>query len=245
MRRLLDALFLLMFGVTALVLFIPDFIIWLFTFWWDRRLVVMHRYSGFWAHFCMSLSPCWRASVEGRQNIDKEKVYVMVCNHQSLLDIVALYEIKTHFKWVAKKELAKVPVVGWNLYLNRYMLIDRTSFSGSKKMLIDGLKNLKMGNSLMIFPEGTRTKTGRVGRFKDGAFTLATNAQLPILPIVVDGTRNVFKDGLINYSQTFKLKVLPEIPYSQYKDLPVAELAKQVGSIIEAEHRKMAPELYM
>lgn len=243
-RKILDALFLLIFGISALTLFVFDFLVWLFTFWWDKRLVLLHRYSGLWAKLCLSLNPGWRVVVQGREYADKKKEYVIVCNHQSLLDIVVFYSTKLHFKWVAKKELAKVPVVGWNLYLNKYMLIDRTSFAGSKKMLVDGMKNLEMGNSLAIFPEGTRSSDGRVGRFKDGAFTLAKNAKVPILPVVVNGTRNVFNGKLINYRQTFIVKILPEIPYDDFKDLTVVEIAKKVNQIIAAEHQKIAPELY-
>lgn len=238
-------IFWLLFAASALVLFVGDFLVWLFTFWWDKRLVLLHRYSIFWAHFCLALSPAWRLDVAGRQNADKNKVYVIVCNHQSLFDILVLYSIRLHFKWVAKKELAKVPVIGWNLYLNKYMLIDRKSFSGSKKMQVDGMKNLKMGNSLLIFSEGTRSPDGKVKRFKDGAFVLAKNAQVSILPVVIDGTRNVFYNTwMVNFSQTFKVRILPEIPYSAFKDMPVAELSSMVNVIIEEEHKKLAPELY-
>lgn len=244
-RKLFDLIFLTIFGLSALALFVPDFVIWLLTFWWDKRLVLLHKYSTFWGHFCRSFSPFWRVTVEGRENADKNKVYVIVCNHQSLLDIAVLYSVHLHFKWVAKKELAKVPVIGWNLYLNRYMLIDRKSFSGSKKMLIDGMKNLKMGNSLMIFPEGTRSETGKIGRFKDGAFSLALNAKVPILPVVVEGTRNVFASKLIKYRQEFKVKILPEIPYESYKNLSTIEIARRVNEVVVAEHRKIAPSYYV
>ncbi|MBQ9470530.1 MAG: 1-acyl-sn-glycerol-3-phosphate acyltransferase, partial [Bacteroidales bacterium] len=224
--------------------FVGDVLMWLFTSWWDRRLVWLHRYSAFWAASIVALNPFWRTVVEGRQQADPNKTYVMLCNHQSLFDIVVLYAIRLHFKWVAKKELARVPFVGWNLYLNRYMLIDRGSFGGSKRMLLDGLAHLRMGSSLMVFPEGTRSATGRMGRFKDGAFNLAQQAQVALLPVVLDGTRNVFRGGHINYRQTFRIRVLPEVPYSAIAGRPVAEVAQELHALMLAEHKKLAPELY-
>lgn len=243
-RKFFDTLFLAFFGLTAFVIFIPFTLLWLCTFWWDRRRVALHRYTAYWAHFNLALSPFWRCQVQGREHADKHRVYVMVCNHQSLLDIEVLYTIHRHFKWVAKRELGRIPVLGWTLHLNRYMLIDRSSFSGSKKMLTDGLKNLAMGNSLMVFPEGTRTRTGAVNRFKDGAFSLARMAKVPILPVVLEGTRKVFVDGKVNYRQTFQVKILPEIPYEQYCEFTTAQIAARVQQIIQNEHRKLAPECY-
>lgn len=244
LRRLLDLPFLLLVGLNVVVLFVGDVLMWLLTFWWDRRRVWLHRYSTFWAASIVALNPLWRTVVEGRSNADPNKTYVMVCNHQGLFDIVVLYAIRLHFKWVAKKELARVPFVGWNLYLNRYMLIDRGSVGGSKRMMAEGLAHLRMGSSLMIFPEGTRSATGRMGRFKDGAFNLAQHAEVALLPVVLDGTRNVFRGGHLNYRQTFRIRVLPEVPYSAIAGRPVAEVAQELQALMLDEHKRMVPELY-
>ena len=115
--------------------------------------------------FYIWINPGWRIKVSGLEKIDKSKSYVIVCNHQSAFDIVLLYRLFTHFKWVAKKELAKVPVIGWNLILNNSILIDRASAVSTKKMISQGLKHLKGGSSVLIFPEGTRTKDGQVKRY--------------------------------------------------------------------------------
>ena len=167
---LIVSIFLWLFvAITAFLLFLIDFVVWLLTFWWDRRLKLLHKYSSVWAMFYIWINPGWRIKVSGLEKIDKSKSYVIVCNHQSAFDIVLLYRLFTHFKWVAKKELAKVPVIGWNLILNNSILIDRASAVSTKK-ISQGLKHLKGGSSVLIFPEGTRTKDGQVKRFKEGHF---------------------------------------------------------------------------
>ncbi|HPI44772.1 MAG TPA: 1-acylglycerol-3-phosphate O-acyltransferase, partial [Tenuifilaceae bacterium] len=220
-------------GVLAFILFFGDFTVWLLTFWWDKRLFWLHRYSIFWAMFHVHLNPFWRIKFESKENIVKDKVYVIVSNHQSAFDIALLYRINIHFKWVAKRELVRVPVIGWNLLLNKYILIDRKNAFSSKKLLHEGGKNLKMGSSVLIFPEGTRTPDGRVKRFKEGAFLLAKQAQVSILPLVIEGSKDVLpKPGVISLIQTFTIRVLPEIPYESFKDTDVAELTKDVNKLI-------------
>ncbi|HOZ14809.1 MAG TPA: 1-acylglycerol-3-phosphate O-acyltransferase [Tenuifilaceae bacterium] len=232
-------------GVLAFILFFGDFTVWLLTFWWDKRLFWLHRYSIFWAMFHVHLNPFWRIKFESKENIVKDKVYVIVSNHQSAFDIALLYRINIHFKWVAKRELVRVPVIGWNLLLNKYILIDRKNAFSSKKLLHEGGKNLKMGSSVLIFPEGTRTPDGRVKRFKEGAFLLAKQAQVSILPLVIEGSKDVLpKPGVISLIQTFTIRVLPEIPYESFKDTDVAELTKDVNKLIRDTHSQMEPKWY-
>ena len=240
-----SALVWIVMGVLAFTLFWGDFAVWLLTFWWDKRLFWLHRYSIFWAMFHIHLNPFWRIKFEGKENINKDKVYVIVSNHQSAFDIALLYRINTHFKWVAKRELIRVPVIGWNLLLNKYILIDRKNAFSSKKLLHEGGENLQMGSSVLIFPEGTRTPDGRVRRFKEGAFLLAKQAQVSILPLVIEGSKDVLpKPGVISLIQTFTIRVLPEIPYESFKDTDVAELTKDVNKLIQDTHATLEPKWY-
>jgi 1-acyl-sn-glycerol-3-phosphate acyltransferase len=195
--------------------------------------------------FQVHINPFWRIRFEGKENLDKKKVYIIVSNHQSAFDIALLYRINTHFKWVSKRELVKVPVIGWNLLLNKYILIDRKNAFSSKKLLQEGCKNLKMGSSVLIFPEGTRTPDGKVRRFKEGAFLLAQQAKVSILPLVIEGSKDVLpKPGIINVVQKFTIRVLPEIPYDSFKDMDAAELTKDVNKLILDTHSAMAPKWY-
>ena len=91
----------------------------------DRRLVLLHRFTCFWASLYTWLNPAWRVRIEGREKIRPRTAYVMVANHQSLLDILVLFRLFTHFKWVSKIENFRVPCVGWNMSLNRYIKLRR------------------------------------------------------------------------------------------------------------------------
>jgi len=233
-------------AITAFLLFLVDFAVWLLTFWWDRRLKLLHKYLSVSAMFYIWINPGWRIKVSGLEKIDKCKAYVIVCNHQSAFDILLLYKLFTHFKWVAKKELAKVPVIGWNLILNNSILIDRASAVSTKKMIAQGLKHLGMGSSVLIFPEGTRTKDGQVKRFKEGAFLLAKQANAPILPVVIEGSKDIFpKPGIIKLCQNLTLKVLNPIDAKEVQSTSVPDMTKHLNQIIMEEHKTLAPEKYI
>lgn len=244
-KYIISTLLWIFVAITAILFFIVDLVVWLFTFWWDKKLRFVHLYSTYWAMFYIRINPGWQVRMEGLEKIDKETAYVIVTNHQSAFDIILLYGLYTHFKWVAKKELAKVPVIGWNLILNRCILLDRASQASAKKMIANGLRNLKMGNSLLIFPEGTRSKDGQVKRFKEGAFLLAQQAKVPILPVVIEGSKDIFPSpAVINLRQKLQIKVLDPIPVDQVLSTSLADLTNQINSLIAEEHRKMAPNKY-
>jgi len=236
----------ILFLISCIVFFVGDLLVWLLTFWWDKRLYILHRYSIVWALFYVWINPFWKIEFEGKNNVQKRNTYIIVSNHQSAFDIVLLHRINMHFKWVAKRELFRVPFVGWNLWLNRHIVIDRASIKGAKKMILEAQKQLLMGSSVLIFPEGTRSRDGAIKRFKDGAFALAKKTNLPILPIVINGSKEVFlKNGyVLKGSQKFTVKILPEIDSKFYENKSVAELGKEVFDIMSSEHKKIAPEYY-
>ena len=158
----------------------------------------------------------------------------MVCNHQSMLDIVVLYRLFTHFKWVSKKELFKVPIAGWNMTLNRYVAVDRGNKVSHLKMLRECEANLRNGNSVMIFPEGTRSENGEIRIFKEGAFKIALMAKVPILPIVLNGTSDLLpKHGFVfKIRSTIKVKILDPIPYDSFKDSSAKELSEKLKDLM-------------
>lgn len=237
----------LFIGVTSFAFFIVDALVWLLTFWWDRRLWLLQRYSIIWALFYLWVNPFWKINFSGKENIRKGQPYIIVSNHQSAMDIVLLYRLWMHFKWVAKREIFRIPVIGWNLWLNKHIAINRTSVKGALKMMKEAEKNLKMRTSVLIFPEGTRSTDGAIKRFRDGAFVLALKTGYPILPVVLNGTREVIqKDSiLLKGRQVLSLKILPEINSEFYADKTVNELASYVQELITNEHKKIAPEYYV
>jgi 1-acyl-sn-glycerol-3-phosphate acyltransferase len=232
--------------ISCFPLFIIDFVIWLFTFWWDKRTWILHRFSIFWALIYVWLNPLWKINIKGRENISKKKTYVIISNHQSALDIVVLYRLFTHFKWIAKRELFKVPFVGWNLMLNRHVPIDRNSSQSALIMMQKAVDHINQKSSILIFPEGTRSNDGSIKRFKDGAFIIAKKANVAIIPIVLNGTLETLpKSGMIGGRQTFTIHVLPEIPYDSFKDKSPTDIAKEMQQLMIDEHKKIAPKYYV
>jgi 1-acyl-sn-glycerol-3-phosphate acyltransferase len=236
----------LLVAITSALFFIADIIVWLLTFWWDKRLWHLHRVSIIWALFYIWANPFWRIDFKGKENIRKGQTYIIVSNHQSAFDIALLYRLWMHFKWVAKREIFRVPFIGWNLWLNNHIAIDRTSVRGARKMITMAQDHLKMGSSVLIFPEGTRSSDGAIKRFKDGAFVLAKKTGYPILPVVIDGSADVLPRNsfTLKGSQLFKMRILPEITPESFEDKDVSELIRDVQDLMIREHMKLAPQYY-
>ena len=120
-------------------------------------------------------------------------------NHQSQVDILVLFTLFRHFKWVAKSEAFQIPFIGWNMSLNRYIKLRRGDSGSAAAMLRVCRDNLSAGSSVAIFPEGTRSRDGRLRPFKHGAFSLAVDAGVPVVPIVVDGERMLVPRRLVQH----------------------------------------------
>ncbi len=183
---------------TMPVLFVGALAVFLSTAAFDRRLVVLHLYSCAWATFYVVMNPLWRLRVEGRERLPWRGPAVLVANHLSMLDILVVYGLFRPFKWVAKAELFRVPVVGWNMALNDYVRVWRGDPESVRKMMDHCRRHLARGTPVLVFPEGTRSRTGRLQAFKDGAFRLALDAGCPVIPIAITGTaEGLPKSGLM------------------------------------------------
>src|ERR1043166_6604367 len=151
LRRLGSTVFWLFIVVSSLLLFPIAVLIWAVTVLVDRRLVLLHRFTCFWASLYTWLNPVWRVHIEGREKIRTGTAYVMVANHQSLLDILVLFRLFVHFKWVSKIENFRVPCIGWNMSLNRYIKLRRGDKSSAQAMMRECEQALAEGNSIMMF----------------------------------------------------------------------------------------------
>jgi len=236
-RRLLSLLFWGFIALSSIVMFVGALVVWAVTVPFDRRLVALHRYTCFWAALYTWLNPAWRVRVEGREKIRPDRAYVMVANHQSLLDILVLFRLFAHFKWVAKIELFKIPCIGWNMRLNRYIALRRGDRASVARMMADCERALAEGSSVMIFPEGTRSRDGLLQRFKPGAFTLAQRARVPLLPIVVEGTSRALpaRGFVLQGRHEIGIRVLDEIPFERFAAMPVEALTTTVRERFAAE----------
>ena len=130
--------------------------------------------------------------VDGLENIDKGQSYIIAPNHQSYWDAFLVYGfIGIKFKWMMKKELGRIPFVGWACYMAGCIFIDRSSRESGMNSIRKAESKLKNGMSVVIFPEGTRTPDGQMGKFKRGAFLISEELGLPILPVTIDGNYDV------------------------------------------------------
>lgn len=171
------------------------------------RLVASHRWAGYWAPMIWSRLTCWlflmRVRVVGRDRIKKAQSYVFVANHQGAFDIWAVYGFLGHrFKWMMKKSLEKLPFVGFACRMAGHIFVDDSSIAGIKQTITDAEKMLREGMSVVIFPEGTRTFTGEVGAFKRGAFMLASEFKLPVVPLTIQGSFRALPRTTLNMRPT-------------------------------------------
>lgn len=154
------------------------------------------RWWGYYPAHCWSRLFCVmtlvKVTVKGRENIDKETSYVFVANHQGAYDIFAIYGYLNHnFKWMMKKSLEKIPLVGYSCVKAGHIMVDRSSPAAIKHTMETAEKRLKGGMSLVVFPEGSRSHTGKMRPFKRGAFKLASEFGLPLVPVTIDGSFDV------------------------------------------------------
>jgi 1-acyl-sn-glycerol-3-phosphate acyltransferase len=145
----------------------------------------------FWARLT-AYAAFMRMKVIGRDNIDPSQSYVIVVNHQSAMDIIALYGwLGIDFRWVMKQEIRKVPFLGYACYRVGHVYIDRKNQAAAIQSLEAAKERIHSGTSVLFFPEGTRTESSALKPFKKGAFKMALDLGLPILPITLSGTDHV------------------------------------------------------
>jgi 1-acyl-sn-glycerol-3-phosphate acyltransferase len=155
----------------------------------------MHRIARFWGRSILTVSRI-RVSVKGLSNIDHSVPYIYMPNHQSNFDIpVLLGHLAVQFRWLAKVELFKIPIFGRAMRKAGYISIDRNNRESAFKSLKMAANKIKSGVSVLIFPEGTRSRDGQIRAFKKGGFVLAIDSGVPIVPIVITGTRKIMTKG--------------------------------------------------
>jgi 1-acyl-sn-glycerol-3-phosphate acyltransferase len=210
----------------------------------------------FWGYYpgrYWSRLTCWLAlcpvKVEGRENIDPNTSYIFVANHQGAFDIFLIYGFLGHnFKWMLRKGIQKIPFIGPACTSAGHIWVDERGSSGMMSTFRQALKTLKGGMSLVIFPEGTRTKTGHLNRFKKGAYQLAGMMKLPMVPLTIEGPYQILQKGSITiHPHRLKLtihKPLPPISKEEGNEAGIARLyndsyriiAQSLGEYKQEEH---------
>ncbi|MFQ5699209.1 MAG: lysophospholipid acyltransferase family protein [Myxococcota bacterium] len=230
LRRVYSLAFWSFLLVSSVALFPVAGLVWAATRPFDPRGIVLHRFTCFWASLYTWLNPAWPVRVEGRDKIDPHQAYVMVSNHLSLLDILVLFRLFRHFKWVSKIENFRVPLIGWNMSLNRYIKLKRGNRQSVVRMLRECEQALRGGSSILMFPEGSRSPNGVLREFKRGAFELALRARVPILPIVLTGTADALpKRGFVLRGRhPLRIRVLDPLPFASFAHMSAEELTEHV-----------------
>ena len=187
-----------------------------------------------WAKSSALFTPMF-VKVSGKENIKKGESYVIVANHQSQYDIFLLYGwLGIDFRWIMKKELRKAPFIGYASAKVGHIFLDRSSPRAAVESIVESKKQLVNGTSVVIFPEGTRSRDGRLRKFKKGAFNIARQLELPILPVTIVGTNKIMGSGFINVMPgSTKLIIHEPIDVMKYKDSP-DELIKVTRDVIES-----------
>lgn len=213
MSKVLSILYAAFFFSTSMVMVLGAALVCTFTKSCDRNRRLVHLYSCYWACLYILANPFWKLTVEGREHLDQKGTYVLVANHQSYVDIIVLYQLYFPYKWVSKESIFKVPAIGWNMRLNEYVSLARGNLTSIKEVMNICRNWLKRGSSIMMFPEGTRSLDGELQAFRDGAFRLAVDCDVPVVPIVIDGTHDILPKGgkSIRFKAHARVKVLPPV----------------------------------
>ncbi len=192
-----------------------------------------------WSRICCAL--CFvKVKIRGTENIDPKQSYVFISNHQSLFDIFAIYGwLPSIFKWLMKIELRKIPLVGTACELAGHIFIDRSNPIAAQESIKKAEKKLKNGVSVVIFPEGTRTRDGKLGKFKHGAFRIATDLSLPIVPITIRGSfERISRSTLKITPGTIEMIIHQPIDVNAYLPNKLSELVKLSWETIYSELEK-------
>ncbi len=210
-------------------------LVWICTFWWDKRRLALHFTAVFWAWHFRSLIPFWKLHLEGRKKIPWNRAVVLVSNHRSMVDIVILNKLQRPFRWTSKSENFKLPFVGMVLSLTNSVRIRRDSLRSGMQFLSQAASEMKKGSSILIFPEGTRSRTTTMRPFKEGAFLLAKKMGSGIIPIVHTGSEKTFDRGswVLKGKTHIQIRVLDEIPAQVVGSLDLKELISMIRDKME------------
>ena len=183
----------------------------------------VYRINQFWTWLILRLGGV-ALRVNGLENIDTAQQYIFMVNHQSNIDIPVLVQslVRFQLRWIAKKELLRVPLFGWAMWATKHITVDRSDPLDARKSLERARKQIAAGISIVVFPEGTRSRDGRLLPFKKGGFLLAAQTRAKIVPVTIVGSSSVLPSG--------DWRVRPGI-IEVFVDKPIATDGYRVGKL--------------
>ena len=220
------------------------FVVFCLTAPFDRGRYVVGRLFRLIAVTAVKLNPLWRFDATGAFIQDPRRPYVAVSNHESYADIFLISHLPWEMKWLSKETMFKIPCFGWMMRMAGDISVRRGERSSAVKAMADARDRLRKRVSVMIFPEGTRSRTGEMLPFKDGAFRLALEAGVPILPIVVAGTREAMAKGTFQFQRArARVKVLAPIETVGLTLDDVVSLRERTRAVMAEARLQLAQEL--
>lgn len=234
MQRILSAVVWIYWSALFVVFFLLVAVLYALTLPFDRFNRIPNRVLKGLGWLMLKPVPGWTFEIKDAGPCKIEKPTIVVANHQSFLDMPLLYLLPWSMKWVAKKSLFRIPILGWIIFMTGHLAIDRESRRSVKK-LDELVKPIMSGIPGMIFPEGTRTRSGELKPFKNGAFTLAERYNFQILPVVLHGGFEVMQSGswMFNFKQKFTVSVLDPLSPQDFES--VSNLKAHTHWLIEQE----------
>lgn len=227
---MLSVLFYLFLFVICTFFLVLSAVALLLTWPFDKSRRIVHELSRILVRIFYAVPPLWKFRVTGREYIDRRKPYVIVVNHQAGLDIPTLYFVPLNFRWVSKREVFKVPFFGQFLLLHGDICINRGHATGRDGEGDPRRKAVAFARGFGgDLSEGTRSHDGEIHRFKAGAFTLAREAGVEILPVVLDGTTTMIgRNGMFNWRNKLTVSILPPVSAERVAAADPKELMEQV-----------------
>lgn len=197
-----------------------------------------HLRSGKWAKDLFHFTPWWSIQISGKEKIPHSGRFVIIANHESATDMLALYYLQIQFRWLAKKEAFKIPCIGQAMKWAGYIPIQRGAKKSHKEAIDLCKKTIEEETPVLFFPEGTRSTLGYPKNFKVGAFKVAKELGVPVLPIVLKGAGKLLKKGSLTPSRaTMVVKILD--PVSSRSEESIEEFTKRVENLVVKEHKSI------
>jgi 1-acyl-sn-glycerol-3-phosphate acyltransferase len=195
-------------------------------------------------HYCMrrwSRDNLWlsraRVEMEGLENIDLNRPQIFTVNHSGLHDILSLAaHLPIQFRWIAKKSLFSIPFMGWHMRRSGYIPIDQENPRETARNITEAAKEISGGVNAIVFPEGKRSKTGDLGEFHSGAFALCLRAEVPLVPVIVEGSYRVIAPQTlqVNPGTIVRVKICRPVDIASYQKSEKKRLMEDVFAIMNA-----------
>lgn len=192
-----------------------------------------YRFRGLGRWMC-KINPWWTVTTHIPYKVEDRTPFIFVANHLSMADIPVLSNVPWEMKWVGKKELFDLPILGRMMYWSKDICVDRKAADRLTSTMRQVKAHLENKVSILFFPEGTRSKNGNMNKFNDGAFAMAIRFGIPIIPIVVEGTQKALPKGkwIFDTKVDMHIYVLDPISTKEYKKNQARELSQYVRSIM-------------